>query len=131
MKHNQGLGLVEVLIAIAILTIGVAAVLRLFPAALSQSRIAAQRTVAAELARSELAKIRSTSSEFYARQGVYAFGVANVAAAGADYGGLYSGYVGTLTRLKGAAASYLQRATFTVLTPEGRSEQFVTYIAKQ
>lgn len=137
MKDKQGLGLVEVLIAIAILTIGVAAVMRLFPAALSQSRVAAQRTIAAEVARSEFAKVRSVSSEFLVRSGVYDFasyrraagsgGVTQVNAGNSNY----TGYQGSLTRLSGAASCYLQRATFTVLTPEGNTEEFVTYITKQ
>jgi prepilin-type N-terminal cleavage/methylation domain-containing protein len=126
MKENKGLGLIEVLIAIAILTIGVVAVIRVFPAAIRQQRVAAQRTVAAELARSEFAKLRSSSSEFLARQGLY-----NMSMAGGSYSGMYTNYAASLTRMKGAAASYLQRASFTVLTSEGRTEEFVTYITKQ
>ena len=126
MKENRGIGLIEVLIAIAILTVGVVAVVRVFPAALRQQRVAAQRTVAAELARSEFAKIRSSSSEFFVRQAVY-----SMEAVGGAYGSQYTGYATSLTRMKGAASSYLQRASFTVLTPEGRSEEFVTYITKQ
>lgn len=125
MKSNQGLGLVEVLIAIAILTVGVVAVMRLFPASLRQAQIAEGRTIAAELAESELAKIRTAGSGYFLDLGLTSLdAIENVY-------GQYSSYASNLTRMRGTAETQLQRVTFTVQMPDGTQETFVTYISQQ
>ncbi|HEX73498.1 MAG TPA: prepilin-type N-terminal cleavage/methylation domain-containing protein, partial [Candidatus Hydrogenedentes bacterium] len=62
-KNNEtsrgGFTLVEVLVALLILGVGIVAIMRLFPMSLQQSHRAAQRTTVAQLARTELGRVRA------------------------------------------------------------------------
>ena len=56
---ESGFTLLEVVIALTILAVGIMAVMSLFPASLAQQRVAAERTVIAALARTQLSEVRS------------------------------------------------------------------------
>lgn len=133
-KHSQtraetGFTLLEVLIALAILIIGIVAVMQLFPRSLLQARQAAERSVTAELANSQLGQIRQSGAQnlFEGRIPPELMGIRDI------YGayGLYQGYTTTVQRMNGAADVFLQRVTFTVEFPDGRSEKYVTFVTAQ
>ena len=110
----------------AILIIGIVAIMQLFPRSLLQARVAAERTITAELANSILGQIRASSAEALFKNKIPG-GFLSV------YGvhGLYNGFNTTVERLNGASEIFLQRVTFTVTFPDGRTESFVTYVARQ
>ncbi|HPC17247.1 MAG TPA: prepilin-type N-terminal cleavage/methylation domain-containing protein, partial [Candidatus Hydrogenedentes bacterium] len=56
---RAGFTLLEVLVALAILAMGILGAMQLFPASLRQTRAAAERTAAANLANSEMTRLRS------------------------------------------------------------------------
>ncbi|HRT65943.1 MAG TPA: prepilin-type N-terminal cleavage/methylation domain-containing protein, partial [Candidatus Hydrogenedentes bacterium] len=56
---RAGFTLLEVLVALAILATGILGAMQLFPASLRQTRAAAERTAAANLANSEMTRLRS------------------------------------------------------------------------
>lgn len=156
MKWNEerGFSPVEVLIAMAILGIGIMAVMRLFPSGLAFSRIAQERTVASQLADKNLSRIRmagasnllgiSRAASLYAtgnQLNAYndamgtlgAFGrVSTLDAAALDpnKGGdtVVSGYAAKIHRVGGPQDQNLVRVTFTVDMADGRRENFVTYV---
>ena len=123
---RAGFTLLEVLIAIAILVIGITAVMQLFPASLLQARMAAERTVTSELTNSVLGQVRASGAAalFYRRIPPQLLQLQGQE-------GLYSGYSATIQRLAGASDMYLQRVTFTVNFTDDRSDTFVTYVAQQ
>ena len=65
-RKDGGFTLLEVLIAITILGVGIVAIMQLFPLSMRQTRVAAERTAAVQVAGSELARLRalSTSDRF-------------------------------------------------------------------
>lgn len=130
MCEQKGFTLLEVLIALAILGLAIVAIFRLFPASLQQARIAAERTVIAELASSRLGQVRAAGAE-YLLQGPPSFLNATTASEVYASGALYDGYYSSIQRMPGSDETYLQRVTFTVNLPDGRHETFVTYVAKQ
>jgi prepilin-type N-terminal cleavage/methylation domain-containing protein len=130
MKRTQGFTLLEILIALAILGVGVLAVVQMFPLGLQQTRQAVQRQISAELAGSRLARLRAEGAEALLTTG-------NLAAASSIYDlyagrhHLVEGFEGTVQRMRGAANTYLQRVTFTVTMTDGSTQQFVTYVARR
>ncbi len=126
MKSKHGFTLLEVLIALAILIIGIVAVMQLFPRSLLNARVAAERTVTAELANSVMGQIRASSAEALFG-GRLPDGLLSVYS---SYG-LYSAYTTTVQRLNGSGDTFLQQVTFTVTFADGREEQFTTYVARQ
>lgn len=125
-RRQEGFTLLEVLIALAILIIGIVAVMQLFPSSLLQARIAAERSITAELANSVIGQVRAASAEALYKNAI----PPGLLAVHGSYG-LYDGYTTSTNRLGGASEVYLQRVTFTVRFPEGRRETFVTYMAQQ
>ena len=115
-------------------------VMQFFPASLTNARIAAERTVTAELANSVLGQIRASSAEALF-QGKTPLNL--LSSAGRVYniygqftnivrtGGLYEGFTTTIQRLNGGAGEFLQKVTFTVTFADGRQETYVTYVARQ
>jgi Tfp pilus assembly protein PilV len=123
---EAGFTLLEVVVALSILIIGIIAIMQLFPQSLLQARVAAERTVTAELANSVLGQIRASSAE-----ALYQNKIPDTFLSVYNMYGLYSGYNTTVERLNGASDVFLQRVTFTVTFPDGRVESFVTYVAQQ
>ena len=60
---NRGISLIEALIAMAILTIGLLSIIRLFPVAMKVSKTAEQSTVAANLAQAKIEEVFSLGYE--------------------------------------------------------------------
>ena len=136
MSRRRGFTLLEVLISLVILSVGVIAVLQLFPHALRQVRAAAERTQAAELAESRFALLRAAGvgdglsgwlQDIRAIEGDLKSWdtISNVYTASA----LYQGVKATIERIAGSGDIY--RVTLSIVMSDGRSEKFVTYIAKQ
>ncbi|HRK35761.1 MAG TPA: hypothetical protein PLJ47_14285 [Candidatus Hydrogenedentes bacterium] len=136
--HNkEGFSPVEVLIAMGILAIGIIAVVRLFPSGLAFSRIAQERTIAAELAQSNLSRMRMAGASnllgvaqagtlygFTASNSSYSLGVGDRN----PVDGVVGGYASSVRRVNGSGDQALVRVTFTVDMPDGRRENFVTYL---
>lgn len=138
MKRQNGYSLLEVLIALAILMIGIIAVYRLFPMSMRAARLADEKIVASELASSRLGRLRSSGAQgpvlnFYTAAGAVDVDphYAQLLSAAGDAYALYDGYTTILQRLRGASEVYYQRALFSVQMPDGRDETFVTYIVEQ
>lgn len=131
---NAGFSPIEVLIAMAILAIGIMAVVKLFPSGLQFSRIAQERTVAAELADANLGRMRMTGAGNLL--GVARAGDIYNSSAGVELGtegrvpreGLLDGYATVVQRSGGVLESKLVRVVFTVDLADGRRENFVTYV---
>ncbi len=129
-RSQFGFTLLEVLIALTILAVGILAVMRLFPMALVQQRRAAERTVIASLARTELSEVRTG--------GMGSGGVINwlqnnayhaVAQAAQGYT-LYESWRSSVARM-GQSDVDLYRVVFTVRMNDGREEEFVTYVTER
>lgn len=134
-RRTSGFTLLEVLIAMALLTVGIFAAAQLFPAALRQSQIAHERTVASELADDRLGTARSVG----ARQiqdlmdarflTLNALDMTNVAYnAYSAVPPVVRSFSANAQRLDDYTGVDLQRVTLTVELPEGRRESYVTYV---
>lgn len=125
MRQNSGFTLLEVLIALGILGVGIIAVMQLFPASLTQSRIAAESTVITNVANSELGRLRaidlrSDLSSWTDRNTFHTLdSIERIYA-------LYEGWQSVVHRVPGAPDTY--RVTFSVQLADGRVETFVTYV---
>jgi len=143
-NKRHGYSLLEVLIALAILMIGIIAVYRLFPISMREARMADEKITAAELAHSRLGRLRASGVAgptlmSYAESGVLYDDLGNpnihddytlLAAANSAYS-MYESYATVLQRMRGASGIYYQRALFTVQMPDGRYETFATYVVEQ
>lgn len=128
MKKNSGFTLLEVLIAVGILGIGILAVMQLFPSALKQSRMAAEKSVATGLASSQAAQLRTMDlSPGSMRQWLIANAARTLDSAQSSYA-MYEGWQSTAERMPGGTNTY--RVTFRVNMPNDRTETFVTYVTK-
>lgn len=151
MNNRHGYSLLEVLIALAILMIGIIAVYRLFPISMREARMADEKITAAELAHSRLGRLRASGVAgptlmSYAESGTIYDVYMNthhdytlLAAANSAYS-MYESYATVLQRMRGADSIYrpiyyhpiyYQRALFTVQMPDGRYETFATYVVEQ
>ena len=96
-----------------------------------------ERSIAAELAENNLSRMRmagagnllavaqaGTLYGFTASQATYSLGVENRA----NLDGIVDGYASSVRRVNGAGEQALVRVTFTVDMPDGRRENFVTYL---
>jgi type II secretion system protein I len=129
MKNEHGFTLLEVLIALAIVGIGIIAVMQLFPSSLKQARMAAERTAAANVANSELGQLRSINNQGDFRSWLDANSLKFISAAGEKIYALYGGWQTSVQRLSDSEETY--RVTFNVKMLDGRSETFVTYVTKR
>ncbi len=128
MKTHAGFTLLEVLIALVILTVGIIAAMQLFPASLRQSRLAAERTAAASLATSEMSRLRALDlgtdfASWLDRNTLDTLTTSERAYA------LYNGWSTTVQRTSGLNDTY--RVTFSVTMLDGHRETFVTYVTKR
>jgi len=105
------------------------AVMSLFPASLAQQRVAAERTVIAALARTQLSEVRSggagASLSDWVNSNTY-----HVVEASARAYTLYDSWRATATRIGGPGAD-LYRVVFSVRLNSGREEEFVTYVTER
>ncbi|MFA6243044.1 MAG: prepilin-type N-terminal cleavage/methylation domain-containing protein [Candidatus Hydrogenedentales bacterium] len=133
LNERVGFSLVEVLVSMAVLAVGIVAVTRLFPQGLRATRVAQERTIAAELADSNLARMRMSGMDNLLGV-IRASGLYNTSAADTVYGGgpnndgIIEGYTTTVTRA--GLNDRLVRVTFSVEMPDGRLENFVTYVTQ-
>ena len=128
MKKDSGFTLLEVLIALAILGTGIIAAMQLFPASLRQSRIAAERTKAANMASSELSRLRALDIGRDFGAWLDRITAQSQDRINSTYS-LYEGWRTTVQRMPGATETY--RVMFTVQLFDGREETFVTYVTKR
>ncbi|MCC6797644.1 MAG: hypothetical protein IT366_21200 [Candidatus Hydrogenedentes bacterium] len=137
LNNNEGFSPVEVLIAMGILSIGIMAVVRLFPAGLAFSREAQEKTAAVELAENSISRMRMSGAGNLL--GIAQAGAlyGNIAEANSTYlgsegrvelGNIVDGYAASVRRVNGSGEQALVRVTYTVDMADGRRETFVTYV---
>lgn len=124
-NSQKGFTLLEVLVALAILLIGIGTVMQIMPISLLYARSAAEQTVASQAADSVVGQLRQMGAAalFYDEvpKNLVSFEKAS---------GFY-GYATTFQQISGSTESFLQKVTFTVTLPNDKQQQFVTYIAQQ
>lgn len=134
--HNtSGFSLLEILIAMAVLTVGIVAVVNLIPMGLNNARVAQDRSMAAELADSDMGRIKMAG----ARELMGALEGQTSTDSSLDALGtassMYSAeapdlqWSRTIQQLHGAGGTSLQRVVFTVELSDGTRETFVTYVS--
>ena len=126
-RGAAGFTLLEVLIALTIMAVGIMAVMALFPKSLDRQRVAAERSVIASLARTQLSEVRVGGTGpngvlAWAKNNAY-----NVVAEAARGYTLYDAWRVNATRV-GQSDVGLYRVVFTVRLHDGREEEFVTYV---
>jgi len=131
-KNRDGFSLVEVIVAMAILGIGILAFMRFFPLGLKNVQVAQERSVASELANDRMGQIQMAGPRLLEATGVFgnAFNLTNIAQMQTIYGNyVYDGFTTTIQPMTGSDQTGLKRVTFAVELPDGRRETYVTYIA--
>ena len=128
MKTNRGFTLLEVLIALAILLVGIISAMQLFPASLRQARVAAERTSVANLANSELSRLRALDVARDFGTWLDKNTLETLSATERAYS-LYDGWYTTVQRTGDSTDTY--RITFSVQMMDGRREVFVTYVTRR
>ena len=128
-RKQLGFTLVEVLVALTILAVGIMAVMRLFPMALVQQRRAAERTVIASLARTQLSEVRTGGVGQSLVSWLQSNSYKVVAQAARSYT-IYDSWRTSVTRM-GQPDVDLYRVVFTVRMHDGRDEEFVTYVTQR
>ncbi len=124
-KYNAGFTLLEVIVAATILSIGVIAIMRLFPQSIRQTRIAAERQQVSFLAKTELGQLRAGGAGPQMSQ----WALNNAFRQISDSVGMYRGWTSSLRRVSSEVDLY--RVTFNVEMFDGRRERFVTYVTQQ
>jgi prepilin-type N-terminal cleavage/methylation domain-containing protein len=126
--NNRGFTLIEVMVALTILSIGIIAIMRLFPRSIQQTRLAAEKQQVAFLAKTELGQLRAGGVGPQLSQWALNNAFRNVEAAGGSYG-MYKSWTSTVKRVSSEVDLY--RVTFNVEMYDGRRERFVTYVTQQ
>lgn len=126
---RAGFTLLEVLIALTILAVGILVIMRLFPMSLVQQRRAAERTVVASLARTQLSEVRTGGVGTALSQWLKGNAYHIIDEAASSYT-LYKSWRSTVTRM-GQSDVDLYRVVFTVRLNDGREEEFVTYVTER
>ncbi len=127
--RKHGFSLLEVLIAMTILSVGVFGAMKLFPMTLRQVRAAQERTVASQLAEDRFARLRTAGGRnlTYFPDTVFAGNSLFHIEKAED---LYAGYTTSVSAVSRAEEVWLKRASFSVKMPDGRYERFVTIVAE-
>lgn len=128
MRQKGGFTLIEVLIALAILGVGIVAIMQLFPASLRQTRLAAERTIVTNLATSQLSRLQSGDLRTNLSAWLQENTLHDLERIERIYA-LYEGWQTTVHRVPGGPDTY--RVTFTVELANGRQETFVTYVTQR
>ena len=130
-RNNEGFSVVEILIAMGILAIGIMAVVKLFPSGLGFARVAQEKSVATETAASNLSRLRMTgaSNLLGISQSTAMYGDVSGRLDGASDNKVVGNYSASVRRIGESDDQALVRVTFSVDTPGGRRENFVTYMA--
>ena len=152
--HNEsGFTLIEMLIAIAILGIGIAALVDLLPTSIDEMRRAHELTVTSETAASVLSQIQSMSGQALYNDQVPArllevqheadliTKMSERGYTAADIDQVFSqlslleqtaalyGYQASVQRLSGDEGVHLQRITVSINSGQGRSQSYTTYVS--
>jgi prepilin-type N-terminal cleavage/methylation domain-containing protein len=122
-RADAGFTLLEILVALAILLVGLTSVLVLFPESLSQATTANQKTIASQQAEATLGDIGQIGADaLYHDQIPYAQLRQTLDE------GAYA-YTTTTQRIDdGSTGSNLQRVTLTISFPNGTTETYSTYV---
>jgi type IV pilus modification protein PilV len=135
-KQTNGFSLVEVIVAMAILGIGILAFMKFFPLGLRNVQIAQERSVASELANDRMGRIQMAGPRLLEQAGVFSntFNMTTITQATTIYDSyvfgneVYEGFTTNIQPMTGAHETGLKRVTFAVEMPDGRRETYVTYI---
>lgn len=123
---RAGFSLIEVLVAMAIMGIGIIAVMQLFPSALRQARAATERRAAATLAESELNRMlaitRSENFVTWAR-------LKEIENTLTESDSRYKGLRTNVQCIPGATNVY--RVTLSIDMYDGRRETYMTYVTRR
>jgi prepilin-type N-terminal cleavage/methylation domain-containing protein len=128
-RQKAGFSLVEILIALAVLSIGIMAVMRLFPISLRHAQGAQEHTIASELANERLGRVWTAGANQLFEKDLEASEWLTMRQAVNSYS-IYDRYNATVQRMAGAGDVYLQRVTFSVQMADGSYETFVTYVSQ-
>jgi len=137
-EEKFGFTLVEVLVALAILSVGIIAIMQLFPQSVRQARVAAERTSVASLAKTELGRVKAGG--IFSQDGTSGFDsfitgwaanntLRSLTAEQKAYA-LYDSTRATVQRISGVEEPSLYRVTYSVKMTDGRFEKFVTYVTE-
>jgi prepilin-type N-terminal cleavage/methylation domain-containing protein len=137
-EEKYGFTLVEVLVALAILSIGIISIMQLFPQSVRQARVAAERTSVASLAKTELGRVKAGG--VFSQNGTSGFDafMAGWASSNALNSlteaqrafALYDSSRATVQRINSVEEPSLFRITYSVTMTDGRVEEFVTYVTE-
>jgi len=139
-KGPKGYSLLEVLVAMAILMIGIIGTFRIFPMAMRQTRQADEIIQAGELAASRLDQLRMVGATEIKKYDYndpasvfwnYSFTDGNPEVNSPEVDFICESYATSIQRTEGPSNINLQRAVFSVRMKDGRDETFVTYIVEQ
>ncbi len=126
-RQTAGFTLLEVMVALTILAVGIIAIMQLFPTSLRQSRIAAERTTVASLARTELGRVRAGGVGDRLASWAAENALKELSDVQRSYA-MYDSWRATVQRIGGEVDLF--RVTFSVKMIDEREEKFVTYVTR-
>jgi prepilin-type N-terminal cleavage/methylation domain-containing protein len=126
-RARAGFTLLEVVVALSILAVGIIAIMQLFPVSLRQQRIAAERTVVASLAKTQLGKVKVSGVGSQLQNWARENALRSLTDTQRAYA-LYQGWRSSVQRVGGDIDLF--RVTFAVEMIDGREEKFVVYVTK-
>lgn len=155
-RTQHGFTLLEVLVAMFILVIGIIAVMQMLPTSLLQARMAAERSVGAQIARNVLGAVRAADAESITTGALEQYdlslagddpdnvieysllnldridraeGLVGAPRRAVNPSHLY-GYQTVIQPVPGAEDAHLYKITFVIDYADGRAETYVTYVSK-